>query len=205
MAARRFTPEQITLLRDELTRLARELAPTTVRSLYYQAVLSARLDFITKDTNGSKSNYTAVQSRVLDLRQEGLTNWESVIDSSRTDYSYRRWIAPAGFAEIAPHYYRLDLWSDQPTRPIVLVEKHGQVPVYLSHAQRFGVDVWTCKGYGSSGHLRPIREYLNNVQRVKVLVGADFDPSGCARPTQLPEASLLRIRHPIGHGAIERR
>jgi hypothetical protein len=98
MAARRFTPEQITLLRDELTRLARELAPTTVRSLYYQAVLSARLDFITKDTNGSKSNYTAVQSRVLDLRQEGLTNWESVIDSSRTDYSLDRWVAPAGFA-----------------------------------------------------------------------------------------------------------
>ena len=198
MAARRFTPEQITLLRDELTRLARELAPTTVRSLYYQAVLSAALDFITKDTNGSKSNYTAVQSRVLDLRQEGLIAWESVIDSSRTDYSFQRWDEPAGFAQIAPLYYRLDLWSDNPTRPIVLVEKDGQVPVYKDNAQSFGVDVWACKGYGSSGHLRllalSIRRYLDAGQQVRVLVGADFDPSGC----DWPRAAESEIRQQLG-------
>jgi hypothetical protein len=198
MAARRFTPEQITLLRDELMRLALELAPTTVRSLYYQAVLSARLDFITKDTNGSKSNYTAVQSRVLDLRQEGLIAWESVIDSSRTDYSRDRWMAPADFAQIAPWYYRLDLWSDQPTRPIVLVEKDGQIPVYRDHAERFGVDVWACKGYASSSHLRllalSIKEYLAAGQSVKVLVGADFDPSGC----DWPRAAEAEIRHQLG-------
>jgi len=126
MAARRFNPAQIALLREELTRLARELAPTTVRSLYYQAVLSPVLDFITKDSSGSKSNYTAVQSRVLELRQEGLIGWDAVFDSSRTDYSFERWSAPADFASIAPLCYRLDLWRDQPTRPIVLVEKEGR-------------------------------------------------------------------------------
>lgn len=198
MAARRFTPEQIALLRDELIRLARELAPTTVRSLYYQAVLSPVLDFITKDTNGSKSNYTAVQSRVLDLRQEGLIAWDSVIDSSRTDYSRFRWIAPADFAQIAPWYYRLDLWSNQPTRPIVLVEKDGQIPVYRVHAERFGVDVWACKGYGSSSHLRllalSIKKYLDEGQWVKVLVGADFDPSGC----DWPRAAEAEIRQQLG-------
>lgn len=198
MAARRFTSGQIALLREELTRLARELAPTTVRSLYYQAVLSAVLDFITKDSNGTKSNYTAVQSRVLELRQEGLIEWDWVIDSSRTDYSYDRWPAPAGFAQIAPLYYRLDLWQVQPTRPIVLVEKDGQVPVYQGHAERFGVDVWACKGYGSSSHLRllalSIRKYLNAGQRVKVLVGADFDPSGC----DWPRAAEAEIRQQLG-------
>lgn len=198
MAARRFTPGQIALLREELTRLARELAPTTVRSLYYQAVLSAVLDFITKDTSGSRSNYRAVQDRVLDLRQEGLIDWDWVIDSSRTDYSYDRWNAPAGFAQIAPLYYRLDLWIDQLTRPIVLVEKDGQVPVYQGHAERFGVDVWACKGYGSSSHLRllalSIREYLDAGQRVKVLVGADFDPSG----GDWPRAAEAEIRQQLG-------
>jgi len=197
MAARRFTPEQIALLRDELTRLARELAPTTVRSLYYQAVLSTVLDFITKDSNGAKSNYTAVQSRVLDLRHEGLINWDWVIDSSRADYSYSRWSAPTDFAQIAPLYYRLDLWSDQPIRPIVLVEKDGQIPVYREHAESFGVDVWACKGYGSSSHLRllalSIREHLEAGQRVKVLVGADFDPSGC----DWPRAAEAEIRQQL--------
>ncbi len=194
MAARRFSRGQVALLREELTRLARELAPTTVRSLYYQAVLSAVLDFIVKDSNGGKSNYKAVQTRVLDLRQEGLIAWDWLIDSSRTDYSFSRWDAPAGFAEIAPLYYRLDMWSDQPRRPIVLVEKDGQVPVYRGHAERFGVDVWACKGYGSSTHLRrlalSIKKYLEDGQRVTVLVGADFDPSGC----DWPRAAEAEIR-----------
>ena len=198
MAARRFTRGQIALLREELTRLARELAPTTVRSLYYQAVLSPTLDFITKDSGGSKSNYIAVQSRVLELRQEGLIAWADVIDSSRTDHSFDRWNAPAGFAQIAPLYYRLDLWRDQPTRLIVLVEKDGQIPVYQDHAERFGVDVWACKGYGSSSHLRllalSIREYLEAGQWVKVLVGADFDPSGC----DWPRAAEAEIRQQLG-------
>jgi len=197
MPARRFTPEQTSLLRKELTRLARELAPTTVRSLYYQAVLSPVLDFITKDTSGSKSNYIAVQSRVLDLRQEGLINWSWVIDSSRTDYSFSRWASPTDFAEIAPRYYRLDLWGDQPTRPIVLVEKDGQIPVYRNHAESFGVDVWACKGYGSSSHLRllalSIRKCLEAGQTVQVLVGADFDPSGC----DWPRAAEVEIRQQL--------
>ena len=198
MAARRFNPAQIALLREELTRLARELAPTTVRSLYYQAVLSPMLDFITKDSGGSKSNYTAVQSRVLELRQEGLIAWADVIDSSRTDYSFDRWSAPTDFASIAPLFYRLDLWRDQPIRPIVLMEKDGQIPVYRDHAERFGVDVWACKGYGSSSHLRllalSIRENLEAGQWVKVLVGADFDPSGC----DWPRAAEAEIRQQLG-------
>ena len=198
MAARRFTPGQIALLREELTRLARELAPTTVRSLYYQAVISSILDFITKDTGKGKSNYNAVQSRVLELRHEGLIEWDWVIDSSRTDYSCRRWNAPAGFAQIAPLYYWLDLWQVQPTRPIVLVEKDGQIPIYQDHAERFGVDVWAGKGYSSSSHLRllalSIRKYLDAGQRVKVLVGADFDPSGC----DWPRAAEAEIRQHLG-------
>lgn len=205
MAARRFNPAQIALLREELTRLARELAPTTVRSLYYQAVLSPVLDFITKDSSGSKSNYTAVQSRVLDLRQEGLIGWDAVFDSSRTDYSFERWSAPADFASIAPLCYRLDLWRDQPTRPIVLVEKDGQIPVYRGHAERFGVDVWACKGYGSSSHLRllamSIRENLEASQRVKVVVGADFDPSGC----DWPRAAEAEIRQQLGLSSTDPR
>jgi hypothetical protein len=135
---------------------------------------------------------------VLDLRQEGLIAWDSVIDSSRTDYRESRWIAPADFAQIAPWYYRLDLWSNQPTRPIVLVEKDGQIPVYRVHAERFGVDVWACKGYGSSSHLRllalSIKKYLDEGQWVKVLVGADFDPSGC----DWPRAAEAEIRQQLG-------
>ena len=68
--------DQDALLRFELLRLAAELQPITVRGLYYQAVVSALIDFISKDSLGSTTNYDLVQRRVLDLRKSGALPWE---------------------------------------------------------------------------------------------------------------------------------
>jgi len=186
MAKHLLTKAEGALLEQQLIAMARELAPVTVRGLYYQAVISAALPFITKDHDGERSSYRAVQGRVQALRLEGAIEWDWVIDPSRTDYSFERWEGPADFAAIAPLYYRLDLWANQLTRPLVLVEKEGQVPVYRGHADRFGVDVWACKGYSSTTHLRElaksIRPHLEGGQSVQVIVCADFDPSGCDWP-----------------------
>lgn len=182
----KLTRDQNQLLAAELIRLAQQLHPITVRGLYYQAVLSPVLDFITKDKDGGRTNYRMVQGKVLSLRESGQIPWHHVIDPSRTDYSAARWTSPQGFATVAPLYYRLDFWEDQPIRPVVLVEKDGQVPVYQSHAERFGVDVWASKGYGSATYLRDlalsIRERIQQGQDLVVVVCADFDPSGCDWP-----------------------
>ena len=111
--------EQDTLLRSELLRLAAELQPITVRGLYYQAVVSATLDFITKDSLGSTTNYDLIQRRVLDLRKAGEMPWDWVVDESRSSYGVNRWDNPAGFAETAPWFYRLDFWREQSVRPLV--------------------------------------------------------------------------------------
>lgn len=198
MAERRLTKEQDALLRASLINMAAALKPVTVRGLYYQAVISSTLPFITKDHDGERTNYRAVQSRVQALRQEGLIEWDWVIDPSRTDYSFTRWNNPADFASTAPHYYRLDLWADQPFRPVVLVEKDGQVPVYRRHADHFGVDVWACKGYSSTTHLRTLAQSiepcLHASQDVRFIICADFDPSGC----DWPRAAEQEIRRHLG-------
>ena len=138
--------DQDALLRSELLRLAAELQPITVRGLYYQAVVSSLISFIRKDSLGSTTNYDLVQRRVLDLRKSGELPWEWIVDESRSSYGVNRWNNPAGFAETAPWFYRLDFWREQQHRPLVLVEKAGQIPVYLQHAQSLGVDVAACKG-----------------------------------------------------------
>lgn len=174
--------EQDTFLRLELLRLAAELQPITVRGLYYQAVVSASLDFITKDSLGSTTNYDLVQRRVLDLRKSGEMPWNWVVDESRASYGVNRWDNPAGFAETAPLFYRLDFWREQSARPVVMVEKAGQIPVYLQHARQLGLDVVACKGYGSASHLRSValdvQSYVSEGQAIQLLVAADFDPSG---------------------------
>lgn len=186
--------EQDTLLRSELLRLAAELHPITVRGLYYQAVVSATLDFITKDSLGSTTNYDLIQRRVLDLRKAGEMPWDWVVDESRSSYGVNRWDNPAGFAETAPWFYRLDFWRSQSIRPLVLVEKAGQIPVYLQHARDLGIDVAACKGYGSASYLRAVAlsidEHVREGQAIQLLVCADFDPSGC----DWPRAALEEIR-----------
>ena len=98
-----LTKDQDQLLRLELLRLASELQPITVRGLYYQAVVSALLDFITKDSLSSTTNYDLIQRRTLDLRKAGEMPWEWVVDESRASYGVTRWDNPAGFAETAEH------------------------------------------------------------------------------------------------------
>ena len=139
-----LTRDQDTLLRAELLRLADELQPITVRGLYYQSVVSTALEFITKDSLGSTTNYDLVQRRVLDLRKSGEMPWEWVVDESRASYGVNRWNNPVGFAETAPWFYRLDFWRGA-VRPVVVVEKAGQIPVYLQHARDLGIDVVACK------------------------------------------------------------
>lgn len=190
----RLTRAHSELLETELCRLAAELAPTTIRGLYYQAVISPVLDFISKDSEGSRTNYRLVQSRALELRRQARISWNAVVDESRPDYASPRWINPSGFAEVAPLYYRWDAWADQSTRPLVIVEKQGQIPVYRSHADRFGIDVAAYKGYGSASQLSELAlsiwQWLSRGQQVKVLVCADFDPSG----NDWPRAAEVEIR-----------
>ena len=194
-----LTREQDALLRSELLRLAAELQPITVRGLYYQAVVSARLDFISKDSQGEKTNYKLIQGRVLDLREQGQLPWAWITDESRASYGVNRWVNPAGFAETAPWFYSLDFWREQQRRPLVMVEKAGQVPVYLQHARDLGVDVVACKGYSSSTHMRNVAVDLNNHtdvgQAVEILVCADFDPSG----DDWPRAALKGIRSHVNN------
>jgi hypothetical protein len=195
-----LTREQDALLRSELIRLAVELAPTTVRGLYYQAVTSALLDFIKKDSDKQKTYYSLIQTRCLDLRRSGEIPWDCVVDESRASYSTARFNTTADFADVAPYYFSLDFWRDQQVRPLVMVEKAGQIPVYLDHARSFGVDVAACKGYSSASHLRAVAGvidgWLEQGQIVDLIVCADFDPSGDDWPRAALEEIQQHVRAP---------
>ena len=79
--------------------------------------------------------------------------------------------------------YKYDVWAGYQVRPLVLLEKEGQIPVYEQHAATYGVDVWSCKGYSSVSNLQALAEHIKSLkQHVDVLVCADWDPSGCDWP-----------------------
>ena len=170
-------------VKEEIIRIVREHAPITVRGVYYQCVLSEKLPFVSKDSGGSKRNYVLVQNRLKYLRQVRVIAWDAVIDPSRPHYARSRWSRLEDFAEDAPYFYSRDVWADGDVRPLVLLEKEGQIPVYEQHAAEYGVDVWACKGYSSMSHMQALSEHIRSLQQnVVVLVCADWDPSGCDWP-----------------------
>lgn len=189
------------ILKGKLIDLARDMAPITVRGLYYQSVLHPLLPFITKDSDGDKHNYDLIQGRVTNLRRDGTIPWEWIVDESRASYKRDRYANVSDFASIAPYYYGLDYWDDQRYRPLVIVEKNGQVGVYRDHASSFGVDIASTKGYGSISHIRRIVEesilpYLEKAQDVYLLIAADFDPSGNHWPvSMIDEIKSMLPRH----------
>lgn len=178
----KLTAQEDRTLREELLRIAQQEKPLTVRALYYRAVLSTALPFITKDKGKSRRNERLVQGRCLELRESGAMPWDWIVDESRTDYSVARWGSPADFSETAPYWYDRDFWRHQRYRPVVLVEKAAAISIVLGHCRQWGVDVVATKGYGSSTQLKDlatsIHAHRKEGHEVVVLVMADFDPSG---------------------------
>ena len=170
-------------VKEEIIRIVREHAPITVRGVYYQCVLSPRLPFLSKDSSGSKRNYVLVQARLKRLRKIGVIPWDAVIDPSRPNYARHRWSSLEQFALDVPSFYSHDVWANSSVRPLVLLEKEGQIPVYEQHAAKYGVDCWACKGYSSMSHMQALSQHIKSLQQnVVVLVCADWDPSGCDWP-----------------------
>ena len=184
-------------LRQAIQEIVAEQKPITVRGIYYQCVLDKRLPFVTKDSAGGFRNYRLVAKRALDMRREGLIPWSSVVDPSRNHYDKQRWVEPADFADVAPRFYRKDYWANAEFRPVLLVEKDGQVAVYEQFVDFYGVDVWSCHGYGSASHLWSLAQYIKATQQdVVILICADWDPSGCDWP-RAAEHELSN--HLLGH------
>ena len=170
-------------LRDEIKRIVLEHAPITVRGVYYQCVLSEKLPFLSKDSGGSKRNYVLVQARLKHLRKVGVIPSDAVVDPGYSARARNRWSSPEQFAQDAPLIYKHDVWAGYKVRPLVLLQKEGQIPVYEQHAATYGVDVWACKGYSSVSNLQALAEHIKSLkQHVDVLVCADWDPSGCDWP-----------------------
>ena len=170
-------------LKEEIKRIVREHAPITVRGVYYQCVLSEKLPFLSKDSGGSKRNYVLVQARLKHLRKVGVIQSDAVVDSGYSARVRNRWSSPEQFAQDAPLIYKHDVWAGYRVRPLVLLQKEGQIPVYEQHAAKYGVDVWACKGYSSMSHMQALSQHIRSLQQnVVVLVCADWDPSGCDWP-----------------------
>lgn len=114
----------------------------TLRQLYYQ--------FVARDLLQNKqSEYKRLGSIINDGRLAGLIDWSAIEDRTRNLRTHSSWGSPSEIVSAVAKQYREDLWSNQPYRPEVWIEKDALLGVIEPACIRFRVPYFACRGYSS--------------------------------------------------------
>jgi hypothetical protein len=159
----------------------------TVRQLYYQLVAK---DLIPNTVQ----SYKGLTGVVNDARMAGLLDWDAIEDRTRDFVRRPRWTDGAQILEASARSFHIDMWDNQATRPIVIVEKEALVGVLQDVCFELDVPLLAARGYPSGTVLREFVERDVEEcqgQRIVVLHLGDHDPSGIDMSRDLEERIKL--------------
>lgn len=147
----------------------------TLRQLYYRLVAAALIE-------NTDHSYKRIGSIINDARLAGLIDWEAIEDRTRFVRSLAHWSSPSAIVRGCAEQFRMDMWSDQPTRVEVWVEKDALVGVFEPVCNELDLPLLSCRGYVSQSEMwgagQRLRRHCGNDQEVVVLHFGDHDPSG---------------------------
>ncbi len=148
----------------------------TVRQLYYQ--------FVARDLIPNRSSeYQRLAQIISHARLGGLIDWGAIEDRGRNLAGVTTWKSPEQIIQSCADQYRIDLWSDQPKRIEVWIEKDALAGVIEPVCRELRVAWFACKGYVSQSAMwdagaNRLRAYCNNGQTPIIIHLGDHDPSG---------------------------
>ncbi|KKL95185.1 hypothetical protein LCGC14_1857180 [marine sediment metagenome] len=173
----------------------------TLRQLYYQFIArdwfpeDRRWSWTgsrwAKDPNGTKNaqpNYDWLGGIINEGRMAGLIDWEVIEDRGRERKRNSHWDNPKGVIESARSSYGIDMWSNQPERVEVWIEKEALVGVIEPVCRKLDVPFFACRGYVSQSEMwragvefrKPLPKYFGTATgpHIIILHLGDHDPSG---------------------------
>lgn len=179
------SPKLIELIDEIVREYQAQGQMLTVRQLYYQLVARD----IIENTERSYKNTTDL---VNNARMAGLLDWAAIEDRTREVVTRGRWFDPTAMLNSAISSYHQDLWDNQSTRVIVVVEKEALAGVLSSVCYQHDVPFFAARGYPSSSVLRdyavgPMVQAAQAGQSIQLLHLGDHDPSGMDMSRDLEE------------------
>jgi hypothetical protein len=113
----------------------------TLRQLFYQFVSRPALG-----VENSLRGYKNLGGVVTDGRRAGLIDWDAIEDRTRNVQRLATWLNPAAMIADDATVYREDLWTLQPCRIEVWIEKDALVGVVEAVCREFRVPLFACRG-----------------------------------------------------------
>lgn len=150
-----------------------EIQPASVRAVCY------RLFTLGLIADMSKGSTDKVSKQLVWAREQGLVDWNWIVDETREAERISTWANPDEIINTAVDSYRRNYWQDQSNRVEIWSEK-GTVRGTLAPVLReYGVTFRVMHGYGSATSLHSAA--LDSVESDKPLTifySGDWDPSG---------------------------
>lgn len=148
----------------------------TLRQLYYQFVARAMLP-------NTQQSYKRLGSIINDARLAGMVDWYSIEDRTRNLKSNYHFKGPRQAIQDALDTYEIDMWSNQPERVEVWIEKEALAGVIAGVCDEMDVPYFACRGYVSQSeqwraYVRARHYEMNREQKTVILHFGDHDPSG---------------------------
>ncbi len=148
----------------------------TLRQLYYQ--------FVARDLlPNTQRSYKRLGSIINDARLAGLVDWQAIEDRTRNIRGNYHYSGPRQAVQDALDTYEIDMWTNQPVRVQVWIEKEALAGVISGICDELDVPYFACRGYVSQSEqwraYRRARHYqVNGDQKTVILHFGDHDPSG---------------------------
>lgn len=181
---KRRTQSELEKLRQQICEIAAEIAPCTVRQLYYQLVAQGVIE-------KTEQAYKLTVRECTRLRLEGRLPWSHLADHTRWMHKPDLQNSLNEFLSQSQALYRRDLWKAQNIHVEVWIEKDALTGVFDHVTSEFGVGLFPCRGYPSIAFLHSaavnLACKLRSGKPCHLYYFGDYDPSGVDIPRNVVE------------------
>lgn len=169
----------------------------TIRQLFYQLVArKVRYGPQQKVFENTVQNYDNIVQLMTNARLAGLIDWDAIEDRTREVIERSHWTGVKSMLDSAATWYHEDLWAEQPTFVLGVVEKEALAGVFEQLFKPWDIPLLPARGYPSATALRDIGKYriMDDHREIVVLHFGDHDPSGIDMSRDLRERLNLFAR-----------
>lgn len=182
---RRATQRDMAVRNEALVRIVNEVAPCSVRQVYYQATVHGIVE-------KTEAGYDKVQRALVDLRRSGRIPYRKITDNTRWQLKPRTYDNLKDALERTAALYRRAVWSDVDAYCEIWLEKDALAGVVHPVTAAFDVPLMVARGFSSLSFLHSAGEDIAALDKpAHIYHLGDHDPSGVCAGEKIEES----LRH----------
>ncbi|MGH7106804.1 MAG: hypothetical protein ACREFT_09875 [Acetobacteraceae bacterium] len=168
-------------LHEALERIVHEIAPCTVRQVFYQATVRGAIE-------KTEGGYDRVQRALVVLRRTGRIEFRKITDSTRWQIKPTTYSSLQDALEETARLYRRAVWADVDSYVEIWLEKDALAGVVHPITSKYDVALMVARGFSSLSFLHSAAEDINALEKPAYIYHlGDHDPSGVCAALKIEE------------------